>query len=125
MKSRRYAFVFALLSLCTASALATTYTWTGNGSPANWSQTNNWSPATGVPTTGDTAIINSPGVGTIYVDKTFTVANLTAISVNLQGGGSLTVSGTFEAQNVTLGPAGGTTVAGGGSLSVDPVPGIP
>jgi len=82
-------------------------------------------PATGVPTTGDTAIINMPGAGTVYMDKTVTVANLTAIGVNLMGTGSLTVNGTLEAQYATFGPAGGITIASTGALNVDPVPNIP
>ena len=35
---------------------AETYTWTGAGEDGNWNDPQNWSPATGCPNSGDTAV---------------------------------------------------------------------
>ena len=127
MKIKRISFVYALSCLCAMSALATDYTWTGKAPAPNnqlWSQPQNWSPSTGVPGAGDTAIIipvNSSGF-TVNVDSSVTVDNLTVITSTLQGGGSLTVNTAMECQNAVLSPGGGITVDG--TLTVDPVPNI-
>ena len=119
--------VFSLISFGALGAFGTTYNWTGNAPAPNnqyWSNPQNWSPSGGPPAAGDTASINSPGVGTVQIDVPATVANFTAISAILRGSGSLTVSGTLEAQNADMGPGGGITIKGTGTLSVEPVPNI-
>ncbi|MGA2555263.1 MAG: hypothetical protein ABSG04_03220 [Verrucomicrobiota bacterium] len=128
MKFRKKSFVFTLASLCAASALATTYTWTGNAPAPNnhlWSQTNNWSPPTGVPGPGDTAIIgtSSQAIFTVNLAATATVDNLTVLSSTLEGAGSLTVNTAMECLNAALAVGGGITVEG--TFTVDPVPNIP
>jgi hypothetical protein len=128
MKIRSMPFVFALLCLCTASAVADTYTWTGKapaGHSQDWFNVQNWSPSNNVPGAGDTAIIvpvNGSGF-IVNVDSSVTVDNLTVITSVLQGGGSLTVNTAMECQNAALSPGGGITM--GGTLTVDPVPNIP
>src|ERR1017187_1288894 len=114
MKIRSMPFVFALLCLCTASAVADTYTWTGKapaGHSQDWFNVQNWSPSNNVPGAGDTAIIvpvNGSGF-IVNVDSSVTVDNLTVITSVLQGGGSLTVNTAMECQNAALSPGGGIT----------------
>jgi hypothetical protein len=130
MKHRRIPFFILWWCFCATTALADTYIWTGKApAPGNqdWSNPQNWSPSTGVPGTGDTAVIvpvNSSGF-TVKLNQPVNVAGLTVITCILQGSGSLTVSGSMEVQNALLGPAGGITITSSGTLNVDPVPDIP
>ena len=59
----RLALTFFVTSLLCLSyrADATNYIWTGNGADTSWTTTANWSPNTGSPGAGDTAIINTNG----------------------------------------------------------------
>jgi len=117
--------LLALALVCHCARLTragNTYTWTGDApAPANqsWSDPRNWTPSGGPPTTGDTAVINSPGVGTININAPVTVANFSAIRTILRGGASLTVSDTLETQGSDLGPSGGITTTGSGTFIVD------
>jgi hypothetical protein len=123
MKIRSMPFVFALLCLCTASAVADTYTWTGKapaGHSQDWSNVQNWSPSNNVPGIGDTAIIvpvNSSGF-IVNLDQNVQVGFLTLISGTIQGTNTLKTFGTFECQSATLAPAGLTI---NGPLIVDPI----
>lgn len=56
------AIAFFLLILCSVS-ISQTYTWNGS-IDSDWGNLNNWTPSTGIPDVGDTAIINiaSPSV---------------------------------------------------------------
>ena len=100
MKFSNWIKLFSALALIcsgTASASATTYTWTGKAPSPNedlWSNMQNWSPSNNVPGAGDTAIIGNPatgaGAGVVIVDSTVTVANLTMVTSVLNVTGSLT-----------------------------------
>src|ERR1039457_276051 len=124
MKIRSMPFVFALWCLCTAPAVADTYTWTGKapaGYGQDWFNVQNWSPSNNVPGMADTAIIvpvNSSGF-IVNLDQNVQVGSLTLISGTIQGTNSLKTFGTFECQSAILSPAGGLTISGG--LNVDPI----
>jgi hypothetical protein len=123
---RILAFV-VLLFLSAVSVFATDYTFTGKATaPYNhdWSQPENWSPASGPPGEGDTAIIGTSSNGfTVYVDFSPTIIDsVTIIASVLQGGGSLQVNTSMECQDAQLSPG---SIIVNGTFEVDPVPQIP
>ena len=58
-----------LLVLCFATAFGSvvgeTYKWSGGGAAGDWNDPLNWSPTTGCPNSGDTAVFGTPGTITI------------------------------------------------------------
>src|SRR6476660_1742325 len=131
--------VVILLLVCAApAAMATDYTWTGNGSGTNWFDTNNWTPS-GTPdltsvvtfpnTAGAIAILN--GTTTDFQTKSITIDtthsfdisrtnSLTELYIN---NGNLTRTSTSAGNHtigipINLGGAGNWTINGSGYLSV-------
>jgi hypothetical protein len=123
MKNRSISFLFALVILGRTSVPASTYTWVGNAPPPfnnqDWGTAQNWSPHTGVPGAGDTAIIG--GNQTVQVNSAITVDSVSLGSTygsTLTGGGSLTITRQFLCQASGLQVTGGITV--NGSMSIEP-----
>jgi hypothetical protein len=112
------AAMMVLLGATPKVQAATTYTFTGTTSGA-WNVNNNWSPSTGFPVAGDTAIIptgkSCTGLGG---------ANQACTILTIQGSGTLTVDANTltVSGNATVGSSGGTgatlTIASGGTFSV-------
>ncbi len=138
------AALLVLLGAATKVQAATTYTFTGNTSGA-WNVNNNWSPSTGFPVAGDTAIIPTgkavtslggiqacatltiQGTGGLIIDSSstlnvsgvFTLGNGSSLP-NLTNNGTLNLNGTGASFILNAGTltntAGSTfTCAGGGS----------
>lgn len=95
--------IFALSSLIISSChmlSAETYTWTGAGEGGNWNDRQNWSPATGCPNSGDTAVFAASANITSAISLSEGVLN-----IQLQSGVTNDFSG------VISGP-GGISVTG-------------
>jgi hypothetical protein len=121
MTIRSKSLIFALLIFGCSSEAQTTYTWTGNASaPANnqdWGTPQNWSPNTGFPGAGDTAVIG--GNKTVQVNSAITVDTVSlGNGSTLTSGGSLTINRSFLCLAGNLQVAGGITV--NGSMSIEP-----
>ncbi|MBQ9741021.1 MAG: hypothetical protein IJV91_08795, partial [Kiritimatiellae bacterium] len=95
--------IFALSSLIISSChmlSAETYTWTGAGEGGNWNDRQDWSPATGCPNSGDTAVFAASANITSAISLSEGVLN-----IQLQSGVTNDFSG------VISGP-GGISVTG-------------
>jgi len=106
----------------------TTFTWK-SGVSSDWSTSADWSPA-GPPGAGDTALIDVAGTYTITI-STAEPANAVTLdatnaTLDLESGGTLTLSGTNPTLAVLAGTldlagtlVGGTVQAAGGSVIFD------
>ena len=117
---RKTFLVVALLALVSLGlfafpgrAAAATCTWDGTN-PGNWSDTSHWTTCGGTyPSTTDTAIINS---GTVTLDLSVTVLNLTLTSGTVTGANDLTITGSLTWNSGTMSGNGTTTLAATGTL---------
>lgn len=113
------AIIFLLLSFIASNEVYGQKTWTG-ATNNNWNVGTNWAP-TGVPTAGDAVTITSGA--TVNVNVAAVCASIAInggsnsnISVNIQTGQSLTVSGAIQI-NASTGSSSHTLSVGEGSLS--------
>jgi hypothetical protein len=114
-------FIPLLLLLASSSAVnATAFVWT-NTLGGNWSALTNWSP-NGVPGASDTASISSNGTYTITINSAQSVGTLTmnalsgAQTLNIVGGGTLTINGASTGNANGILEVSGGTLTGTGSL---------
>ncbi|MFL5912917.1 MAG: LamG-like jellyroll fold domain-containing protein, partial [Gaiellaceae bacterium] len=126
---------------------ACTDTWTGSAGDSFWSTAGNWSTGA-VPTANDQVCVNSTGTvkvnsgnasvwtvqdaqGTLSVingstlqptdaSGTSTVQALSLGSGNVSGAGALNVTGTLTWTSGTMSGSGSTTLAAGGTATIDP-----
>ena len=96
LKRRFLPWIAALLTFASASALATTYTWTGSAGDNNIATAGNWNP-TAVPASGDTLIFSGAAGLTPRLSSTLSVSSLsfdTAASAFTLGGTGTYTTGT-------------------------------
>ncbi len=109
-----------LAALPVSSALATSYTWTGNAGDNNWSNPLNWSP-NGTPGASDSvsfATSASPSAGTASTlsnSASLTVSSLTIDGATVSNSGNIALasSGLFN-----IIQTGTTTLSGGGTITL-------
>lgn len=98
--SYRYPMMLASVAIA-AATFAAEYTWTGQGTAGDWTSVGNWSPGSGYPSGGDTAIVGSDivittdfeiGEGTLDIQATGSIDFNCVIS----GAGMLSKKGAGE-----------------------------
>lgn len=100
------------------SITAGSVSWSGGAGTANWGDAANWSPV-GVPIS--TNNINLTGANTIEINVDAVCKNLTlnnsGLSITIQSGKSLTISGNLTRTNGALTTTGNTTITFNGTIA--------
>ena len=112
-----------LFSPSTAQA-QTSYTWsnTGSGTFGNWSDSANWTPSTGTPTTGDTAnLTGAIASGTYTSTLDYNLSTLAALTLNSGGGAGkaklVVPNYTLTVSTLNLGNGGVLQIDSGGLVT--------